>query len=129
MVKVTVGDNFFAASQRTQIIRHVAELSQHRRIVEIAGRRIARATERDCTSMTQHFPRTLRPLYRGCGAQTFNRLTNNDAAVRDIERLRDEICNSGHDTQPARKVGLNCPPQLGRTPAKFHVRYCAHNGL
>jgi len=33
------------SSQRTQIIRHVAELSQYGRIVKIAGSRIASATE------------------------------------------------------------------------------------
>src|SRR5882762_6915032 len=30
------------------------------------------------------------------GAWTFYRFTNNDAAVRNIERQRHEICNSGH---------------------------------
>jgi hypothetical protein len=43
------GDN----SQRTQILRHIAELSQHGRIAEIAGRRITSATERDRACMTQ----------------------------------------------------------------------------
>jgi hypothetical protein len=60
-------------SQRTQIIRHVAEFSKHGRIVEIAGSWITSATERDRTCMTQYFPKTLRTLYRGCGVWTFYR--------------------------------------------------------
>jgi hypothetical protein len=41
-----------APSQRTQIIRHFADLSQHSRILEIAGRRITSAAERDRTGMS-----------------------------------------------------------------------------
>ena len=93
-----------AVSQRTQIIRHVAELSQHGRIVEIAGSRITSAAERDRTCMTQYFPKTLRTLYRGCRAWTFYRFTNNDAAVSNIERQRHEICNSGHGS-PTQSYG------------------------
>jgi hypothetical protein len=72
-------------SQRTQIIWHVAELSQYGRIVEIAGSWIASPTERDRTCMTQYFPKTLRTLYRGCRAWTFYRFTDNNAAVGNIE--------------------------------------------
>jgi hypothetical protein len=83
-------------SQRTQI-RHIAKLPQYGRIAEITGSRIACAAERDCACMTEYFPKTLRTLYRGCRAWTFNRFTNNHAAVSNIERQRHEICNSGHD--------------------------------
>jgi hypothetical protein len=89
-----------ATSQLTQIIRHVPELSQHGRIAEIAGRWITGAAERDRTRMTQHFPKTLRALYCGCGAWAFNRFTNNDAAVSNIEWQRHEVCNSGHGPTP-----------------------------
>jgi hypothetical protein len=71
-------------------------LSQYGRIVEIARGWIASATERDRTCMAQHFPKTVRTLYRGCRAWTFYRFTDNDAAVGNIERQRHEICNSGH---------------------------------
>jgi hypothetical protein len=54
-------------SQSTQIIRHIAELSQHSRIPEVSGSWIASATKRDRTCVTQHFPKTFRPLYRGGG--------------------------------------------------------------
>jgi hypothetical protein len=84
------------SSQRTQVIRHDAELSQHGRAVEIAGRRITGAAERDRTGMAQYFPKTLRTFYRGCGAWTFYGFTNNYVAVRNIEWQRHEICNSGH---------------------------------
>ena len=39
-------------SQRTQIIRHVTELSQHSRIAEIARRGITNAAECDRARMT-----------------------------------------------------------------------------
>jgi hypothetical protein len=41
------------ASQRTQIVGHVAKLPQHNRIAEVAHGRIACATERDRTCMAQ----------------------------------------------------------------------------
>jgi hypothetical protein len=46
--------------------------------------------------MTKYFPKTLSTLYRGCRAWTFNGFTNNDVAVRNINRQHHEICNSGH---------------------------------
>jgi hypothetical protein len=55
-------------SQRTQTIRHVAELSQHSRIAKIAGRWITSAAKRDRARMTQYLPKTFGTLYRGCGA-------------------------------------------------------------
>jgi len=55
---------------------------------------IASAAECDRACMAQ--PKTLRTLYRGCRAWTFYRFTNNNAAIRNIERQRHEICNSGH---------------------------------
>jgi hypothetical protein len=85
-----------ATSQRPQIIRHVAELSQHSCIAEIAGRRITCATERDRTCMAQYLPKALRTLYRGCGTG----FTNNDAAVSNIKRQCHEVCNPGHDRHP-----------------------------
>jgi hypothetical protein len=50
--------------------------------------------------MTQYFPKTLRTLYRGCRAWTFNGFTNNDAAVSNIERQRNEIRNPGPSVKP-----------------------------
>jgi hypothetical protein len=69
------------SSQRTQIIRHVAKFSQHSGIVKVAGSRIARAAERDRACVAQHFPKTLRTLYRGCRGWTFYWFTDNDAAA------------------------------------------------
>jgi hypothetical protein len=40
-----------ARSQRTQIIRHIAEFPDHRGVAEIAGGRVARAAKCDCTDM------------------------------------------------------------------------------
>jgi hypothetical protein len=57
-------------SQRTQIVRHVAELSQHSRIAEITRGRIARAAECDRACMTQYFPKTLRTPNRDCRVWT-----------------------------------------------------------
>jgi hypothetical protein len=63
------------SSQRTQIIRHIAELSQHSRIAEIACSGIAGAAG-DRVGVAQHFPKTMRTLYGGCGGWTFdNRLS------------------------------------------------------
>src|ERR1700730_3075052 len=109
--------NFAATSQRTQIIRHIAELSQHSRTAQIAALRITSATERDRSCMTQYFPKTLRTLYRGCRAWTFNGFTNNDAAVSNIEWQRNDISNSGHGFAPtqsyqslrSRGTGPNLP--------------------
>src|ERR1700677_4856889 len=84
------------SSQRTQIIRHVAKLSQHSGIAKVAGSWIASATERDRACMAQHFPETLSTLYRGYRAWTFYRFTDKDTAVSNIERQRHEICNCGH---------------------------------
>jgi hypothetical protein len=53
------------SSQRTQIIRHIPELAQHGRIAEIARGGSASTVERDRACMAQHFPETLRTLYRG----------------------------------------------------------------
>src|ERR1700684_4439574 len=82
------GTPSFAPSQRAQIIRHIAALSQHSRIAEVA--RIAGSPVRlNATAcMAQHFPKTLRTLYRGCGAKTFYWFTNNDAAVPPQVRHR-----------------------------------------
>jgi hypothetical protein len=99
-MKISTVQRITATSQRTQIIRHIAELSQHSRIAEIAGCWITGAAECDRASMTQYFPKTLRTLYRGCRAWTFNGFAHNDAAVRNIERQRHEICNSDHGTHP-----------------------------
>src|SRR5258706_7386412 len=87
-------------SQSTQIIRHVADLSQHSRIAELAGRWITSATERNRACMAQYFPKTFCTLYRGCRACTFNGFTNNDAAVSNVEWQRHEISNSGHGLTP-----------------------------
>jgi hypothetical protein len=51
-------------------------------------------------NVTQYFPKTLRTLYRGWRAWTFNGFANNDAAVSNIEWQRNEISNSGHDFAP-----------------------------
>jgi hypothetical protein len=67
-------------SQRAQIIRHIAELSQHGRIAEITRGWITCAAERDCACMTQYFPKTLGAFYSGSWAWTFNGFANNDAA-------------------------------------------------
>jgi hypothetical protein len=83
-------NNSFAVSQRTQIIRHVAEFPNDFGIAEIASRRITSATERDRACMTQYFPKTLRTLYRGCRARTFNAFTNNDAAVSTSNAQRNK---------------------------------------
>jgi hypothetical protein len=53
------------SSQRTQIIRHIAELSQHSRVREIAGGRITSAAERDRAGMAHRFTEIVRTLYRG----------------------------------------------------------------
>jgi hypothetical protein len=50
--------------------------------------------------MAQHFPKTLRTLYRRCGALTFYRFTNKDAAVSNIERQRNEIFNPAYGLTP-----------------------------
>ena len=71
-------------SQRAQIIRHVAELSQHGRIAEIAGCRMTCAAERDRACMPQDFPKTLRTLYRHCRACAFKGFANNDRAFSNI---------------------------------------------
>src|ERR1700684_156865 len=84
------------SSQRTQIIRHVAKLSQHSGVVKVADSWIASATERDRACMAQDFPKTLRTLYRGCRGWTFYWFTDNDAAVSNVERQCHEICNPGH---------------------------------
>src|ERR1700730_8073833 len=89
-----------ARSQRAQIIRHIAELSDHLGVAEIAGGRITGAAECDCTCMTQYFARAFRTPYRCCGAWALDRFTNNNAAVSNIERQGNEIGNSGHDTHP-----------------------------
>jgi hypothetical protein len=46
-----------ARLQRTQIIWHVAELSQHGRIAEIASSRITSAAERGCAAIDRVLPR------------------------------------------------------------------------
>jgi hypothetical protein len=56
------------------------------RIAEIARSGITSAAESDRACMTQYFPKTLRTLYRGCRAETFNGFTNDDTAVSNIER-------------------------------------------
>jgi hypothetical protein len=56
--------------------------------------------------MAQYLPKTLRTLYRGCGASTLNGFTNNDAAVSNIKRQSHEICNSGHDRHPVYVLNL-----------------------
>ena len=56
--------------------------------MEIAGSWITSAAERDRAGIAQHFPKTVRTLYRGCGTWTFYRFTDNDAAVSNIERQR-----------------------------------------
>jgi hypothetical protein len=73
-------------SQRTQIIRHVAELSQNSRIAEIAGRWVTSTAERDRSRVAQYSPKTLRTPYRSGRAWTFYWLTDDDAAVSNIER-------------------------------------------
>jgi hypothetical protein len=67
-------------------------------------------------------PKTLRMLNRGCRGWTFYRLTNNDAAVSNIERQRHEICNSGHGspTQSYQSLrsggtGSSFSPMLAKT--------------
>jgi hypothetical protein len=59
-------------------------------------RRITSATERNRICMAQHFPKIVRTLYRCIWTWTFDRVTNNDAAVHSIERQHHEICNSGY---------------------------------
>ena len=82
--------------QRAQIFRHVAELSQHSRIAEIAGRRITGATECDCTGMTQYLAQAFGTPNRDRRVWTLDGFTDNNAAVSNVERQRNEISNSGH---------------------------------
>jgi hypothetical protein len=75
-------------SQRTQIARHVAELSQHGRVMEIASSGITRAAERDRTCMAQ------RPCARSIAAAelghsigsptTVPSATSNDKATKYV---------------------------------------------
>ena len=111
------GTPSFAPSQRAQIIRHIAALSQHSRIAEVA--RIAKSPVRlNATAcMAQHFPKTLRTLYRGCGAKTFYWFTNNDAAVSNIERQRHvHLTGTMPESAPGHR---NFPLLIIRAPARF----------
>jgi hypothetical protein len=55
-----------ARLQRTQIIWHVAELSQHGRIAEIASSRITSAAERGCAAIDRVFRCTAIILVSHC---------------------------------------------------------------
>jgi hypothetical protein len=110
------------SSQRTQIVRHVAEFSQHSGIVEFASGGITSSAECDRTGMAQYLPKTLRALYRGCGAWTFYRFTDNDGTVSNIERQRHEICNSGHGSPITSAVRRSYSPRAAlrfSTPTKM----------
>ena len=82
--------------------------------MEIADSRIASAAERDRTCMTQHFPKTVRTLYRGCRAWTFYRFTDNDAA---------SPTSNGNATKYVIPAMANLPVlAVGRRVFKFATR-------
>jgi hypothetical protein len=70
-----------ATSQRAQIIWHVAELSQHGRIAEIAGSRITSATERDRANVIFLARQRFGTHYRSVGIEALGRLASRNAVI------------------------------------------------
>ena len=73
-------------SQRTQVVRHVAELLDHLGVAEIAGGWITRSAKRDRANVPL-FARQRLSAHHGCiGIEAFRRLPSRHAVVTGDER-------------------------------------------
>jgi hypothetical protein len=83
-------------SQRAQIIRHVAELSNHLGITEFADGGITSAAECDCTDMPFFTGKRFGPHYSRVGIKAFDRLARCNAIISSDERQRHVIRHIDH---------------------------------
>jgi hypothetical protein len=71
--------------QRTQIIRHIAELPDHLGITEIAGSRVTRAAECDRADMTFLSRQRLSAHYSRVGVDALGRFIG--AKIREVDTI------------------------------------------
>src|SRR5882724_8808735 len=80
-----------APSQRTQVVRDVAEFPDHLGITENSGGRIAGATECDGADMTLLVRKRLGTHHGSVRIEAFDRLPRRDALVSSNKRQSDEV--------------------------------------